>query len=708
MRGPNNTLPARHVMRTVCSVLLAALILMLFGCGTPVSPAADTYRKAEEMKMAERYSDALRLYKKAVEIDSKLEKAYLDIAWIYDDQLEDREQAAEWYQRYIDISSNPEMKEKAVSWRDEARIAAEDVKTGTGDLADISPKTKALIDRQVALEKTRLEQEYNAKERALVARHDTESARINDELKSLKLKNRELSDTVETLQIDNDALQKRVASAKSQVDLAAMLESPEFSGSDKQAFQQLAKMKISYDQMNVQYKQVLSKYKKMERDYTQVRQQLAAAQRVDRADDKTIALQNQVKNLQDDNTRLAERVKLLEGSVTVDASADIAAKDDEIKRLQNRVAGLETDLNKALADKHEAEQTLAELSERTEAILADADKGLDKDTLDKENRNLRLQIAGIRTEYNRMSEKYSVAEQRIGELERELEKRPKIVQDTTPGTFTDLSDEIKDMQSAIVLQKRKITALETANRELQQQLQTAPKDETVVALARAEQDNRELKDALLQARTQSASYASLEERNIQLQEQIRVLTSERDEKDQLARKYADQFDEYQAKDTSRTRELELEIQGLRQRLQAYAAVTASRPPRQPVSRITRTTPSTATGSETVSLDDGWKPLEEKRDLPGSAGTTRYQPPTTARQPRTTPGTAYTRTLYSPRTTSRAARTRTYVVRTGDTLSGISRTFYGTPNQWRKIYQANRDILKGGNALRVGQRLVIPY
>ena len=50
-------------MRTVCSVLLAGVILLLFGCAKPVSPADNTYRKAEEMKMAERYSDALRLYK---------------------------------------------------------------------------------------------------------------------------------------------------------------------------------------------------------------------------------------------------------------------------------------------------------------------------------------------------------------------------------------------------------------------------------------------------------------------------------------------------------------------------------------------------------------------------------------------------------------------------------------------------------------------
>jgi len=51
--------------------------------------------------------------------------------------------------------------------------------------------------------------------------------------------------------------------------------------------------------------------------------------------------------------------------------------------------------------------------------------------------------------------------------------------------------------------------------------------------------------------------------------------------------------------------------------------------------------------------------------------------------------------------------RTYTVQTGDSLSGISRRFYGTPSRWIDIYQANRDRLSSENALRVGQTLRIP-
>ena len=51
--------------------------------------------------------------------------------------------------------------------------------------------------------------------------------------------------------------------------------------------------------------------------------------------------------------------------------------------------------------------------------------------------------------------------------------------------------------------------------------------------------------------------------------------------------------------------------------------------------------------------------------------------------------------------------RTYTVQPGDTLSAISKRFYGTPSRWIDIYQANRDRLSSENALRVGQEIRIP-
>ena len=47
--------------------------------------------------------------------------------------------------------------------------------------------------------------------------------------------------------------------------------------------------------------------------------------------------------------------------------------------------------------------------------------------------------------------------------------------------------------------------------------------------------------------------------------------------------------------------------------------------------------------------------------------------------------------------------RTYTVRAGDTLSKISREFYGDANQYMKIFEANRDRLKDPDKIRPGNR-----
>jgi len=43
----------------------------------------------------------------------------------------------------------------------------------------------------------------------------------------------------------------------------------------------------------------------------------------------------------------------------------------------------------------------------------------------------------------------------------------------------------------------------------------------------------------------------------------------------------------------------------------------------------------------------------------------------------------------------------------ETLSAISQRHYGTPNQWRKIVEANRDTIKNPNKITPGTKLIIP-
>ena len=50
---------------------------------------------------------------------------------------------------------------------------------------------------------------------------------------------------------------------------------------------------------------------------------------------------------------------------------------------------------------------------------------------------------------------------------------------------------------------------------------------------------------------------------------------------------------------------------------------------------------------------------------------------------------------------------TYVVQKGDTLQKISSKVYGTTKKWKKIFEANKELLKDPDKIKPGQELVIP-
>ena len=44
---------------------------------------------------------------------------------------------------------------------------------------------------------------------------------------------------------------------------------------------------------------------------------------------------------------------------------------------------------------------------------------------------------------------------------------------------------------------------------------------------------------------------------------------------------------------------------------------------------------------------------------------------------------------------------------GDSLSKISKKLYGDANQWKRIFEANRDQIKNPDLIHPGQQLKIP-
>ena len=57
--------------------------------------------------------------------------------------------------------------------------------------------------------------------------------------------------------------------------------------------------------------------------------------------------------------------------------------------------------------------------------------------------------------------------------------------------------------------------------------------------------------------------------------------------------------------------------------------------------------------------------------------------------------------------SAAGGERSYVVVKGDSLSKISKMFYGDANQWKRIFDANRDVIRNADLIQPGWKLRIP-
>lgn len=58
-------------------------------------------------------------------------------------------------------------------------------------------------------------------------------------------------------------------------------------------------------------------------------------------------------------------------------------------------------------------------------------------------------------------------------------------------------------------------------------------------------------------------------------------------------------------------------------------------------------------------------------------------------------------------TAPAPSGRSYTVVKGDSLSKIAKHLYGDAQQWRKIYEANRDQIKNPDLIYPGQTFTIP-
>lgn len=54
-----------------------------------------------------------------------------------------------------------------------------------------------------------------------------------------------------------------------------------------------------------------------------------------------------------------------------------------------------------------------------------------------------------------------------------------------------------------------------------------------------------------------------------------------------------------------------------------------------------------------------------------------------------------------------SKSRTYTIKSGDSLSKIAKQYYGDAGDWQKIYQANKETIKNPDMIFPGQKIIIP-
>ena len=441
------------------TLICVAVLMMALGCSKKEeSPATDKYNQAIEMQEHERYKDALRLFHKTVQIDPNYAEAYLQIASIYDDHLEDKNRAVEWYQKYLEVSQNENQNKLVKKWLEDAKISAEEINSGAkGEMARLSPQVRNLIKKHVSLGHSRIKQEYKEKEKKLTKEHKNETKDIKEQLAEIKSINVDLKDKMDNLTIDLNASQKNSARKKVRDKLAGFLSSDPKPKSPKNTIstKKYIELESKMEETKVQVRQERAKGSKLERQVASLNENIRKLKQLHKTSDKDTAYQKQIEELQDKNTKFEEKIKLLENAAAISEHNNDSeiSKNKEIRDLQNRISEMSDEKTKILAKKQSAEKALAQLQTRldeTNAGKSDVNFG---QKAAEENKKLRQEIIRITSGFNEISKKHNYAEQKVQELQNEIDKLGKssqtVKQVVVNDNFADLSEEITSMQKSI-------------------------------------------------------------------------------------------------------------------------------------------------------------------------------------------------------------------------------------------------------------------
>ena len=676
-------------MRIFIFLLIALVIIGLPGCKPKQSPAEHIYNQGSDYLIENKPKEALEQFQKALAIDPNHEDACLQIAYIYEEQFNDNDKAIEYYNRFLEISSNERIKEKVKLWIEEAKASLKkSAPASTDEFKNLDPNTRKRVKKILAEKEAQFKKALDKKDKELANSNSRELETLKETLSSFKLEIIELKDKAENLTIERNDLQKKVRERQTRAKIADVLNSPALKGGVKKLKQNLIEIKSEQEGLKIQVEQEINKSKQLEEENVKLRQRLAEARKIKLSSDKTKALSAQLRKAQENNQLLADKLKIAKnaGAASEESEKVKESFEKEIRNLQNQVLKSKKEQTAITITKNSLEQKCAELEDQVKALLKHSTSLEGGKDFIHENRVLRLEIAKLTSQFNDMSVKKSLAEQRANELENEVESYKNIPEAAKPviaSDFTDLSDEILQMQSTIeekneqlTHKDKQISILKGEFSEIQNDFDKiktdSSKDELIDELNKKlisnSDTNQKLKYEIAKLNREKNKYKSADENAKALAYDMKGLNSELLDKNRKLNEYAVKIKRYSEAHKAaleKIRRLEVQNQEMNNKIRGIISKVGNRP-----------TYSKQAASKSYTENNSYK---------------------------------YTNIKQNNRTSKTVSKrkVKTYRVKRGDSLSGIAYLIYGDKTKWQLIYSENRDILKRPNSLRAGQILIIP-
>ena len=163
-------------MKTAISIILClAALLALPGCLNKRETARGLIRDSQELRDNGQIQEAREKLMEAVRIAPAYPETYLELGMLHDEYLKDSASAAPFYEEFLKLSKDEEMRAKVAAWLKEAR---EGISLPLTSVAEMPPEARELLEQRTA--------QYEELRRQLINRYEGELAKLREEVAASK------------------------------------------------------------------------------------------------------------------------------------------------------------------------------------------------------------------------------------------------------------------------------------------------------------------------------------------------------------------------------------------------------------------------------------------------------------------------------------------------------------------------------------------